>query len=1110
MKIITFLLFTGLFSVSFSQNSLSFDFAEAFHNKDHYGSMHYMKMTTDSLGNHYIAGGFHGIIDLDPSSTENLIQALDGEEKVFLAKYSLTGQLLWQKTTFLDTDSDILDIHSDQSGNVYLSGEYSDSIDLDFNGNQIIHSGGQHSKFLAKYTSNGSLIWHKSFRAQYFHFNLSNNNEVIATGTFQGNIDLGAPGNPYLLNGSAYNIFLTRFATNGNVLWAKSTAYNYPTDLNVCGIGSDANGNICISGVFTGVLDADFDSGSYPLNTSYGISSYYVGIYFCKYTANGSITWAKMSTGLDWVDLQQFRVNQSGEMLIMGKFGGTRDFSVTSGQNTITASSTDNVFVVKYDNMCNLVYVNKMTSSAYNVPFWDVVLSDNGHCYMLSRKSHTIYTANDTLNHFSPAFDNKSDLSRLEFDSIGNVEHEYFFEIGLNPANQNSSYGYAVSFGSDGNLVVLGEAGNLVDMDQTSSTLYSPKTNTYFLTSFLNTGEINWCSFIGTNGDITSSGERTTGIVFDGQGGSFVTGHYRQQVDLDLTTNVLYSDSGSATGSAYLSYYDQWNELMWSHSFSGNNVTAAIPLEPVLDSDENVLVTISYIGNLVFTTPLNNYTDTLADQGIKHGLFKFDNNGGLIWAKKIFTEVTGSVSVTDVELNTNNEIFMTGVFSDTIFFNLQGVESMLVSNGSSEDIFVARVDANGELIWIRSLGSVSVERSFQILPDGTNNFYLSGSFSGTVNMNLNGGVNNYTSINPQATFFARYSNTGNIGYVKILNTTYTPNINEFKKDNTGNLILAGSFKGVLDCDPSSATYNLTSNSYNSFIAKYTSSGQLTWAKSFETYSVNEIKSFIIDSVNNILVGGQYLGDIQFSANPDIHRTSVEESRDIFLVYLNETGQINNVFSFGTLSPENLTCITYKDDLIGVTGEVAPISMDLDPSGNIHSVRSYNDIDGFIAKYQLCSTPQVSILWDFVTMTASVSGVDYQWVNGSTNEAIPGADQQYFTPTEGGSYYVVISTPDGCTSSSQTIDIVNLGLEEVQKGQITLYPNPTSSIIAIKTENPSDSYKSSIYSLSGTLILTQNLNGNSTYNLDVSAWPQGVYLIRLDSENESQVFKIVKN
>ncbi|WP_294675656.1 T9SS type A sorting domain-containing protein [uncultured Fluviicola sp.] len=1110
IKSLTILFFSFICSVNFAQNSLSFDFGAVFRNKESYGDMHYVQMTVDSLGNHYIAGRFHGTLDIDPSPNEQLIQSLDGKEKVFFVKYSPNGQLLWEKTTVLNTDSDIMDIHADQNGNVYLSGQVPDSIDLGFNGSQIIHSGGQYSKFLAKYTSNGVLIWYKSFETQSFHFNLNNDNEVIATGIYQNSIDLGGFGNPYLLNGSSNNIFLAKFAAGGNVLWAKSTPSGNSNDLNVSGIGSDINGNMCISGVFRGVLDADFNSGTYLLNTSYGINSYYIGIYFCKYDTNGSMVWARMSTGLDWVDLQQLRVNQSGEILIMGKFGGTRDFSVTLGQNTITASSTDNVFVVKYDDTCQLTYVNKLTSSAFNVPFWDVTLSENGHCYLLSRKSHTIYTASDTLSHSGTAFDDKSDLSRLEFDAIGNVAQEHFFEISPGPANQDLSYGYAVSLSPDGNLVVLGEAGKFVDMDQTNNTLHPPKTNTYFLASFLNTGAINWCSFIGSNSLMNASNESTTGVVFDEQGGSFVTGVYRQQVDLDLTSNLAYSDSGSLVSSAYVCHYDAANELVWAQSFAGNNVLATINIPPLTDSDNNVLVSVMYSGGLAFTTPTNTFADTLTDLSSRYGLFKFDDSGGLIWAKRIFTETYGGVTLTDVAFNENDEIFVTGTFTDTVFFDVQGVNTMLVSNDGSEDIFVARLNASGDIIWLRAIGGNGVDRSFQILPNGISNFYLSGAFSGTANLNLNGGVSNYTSLHAQATFFASYSNTGIPGYVKTLNSTYYLNISEFQKDHAGNLILAGSFKGTLDCDPSSSVFNLTTNNLHSFVGKYSATGQFNWAKLFDNYSVNEIHSCIVDSSGNILVGGYFSGNIQFSVNPNIHRNAIGGTGNNFLVYFDPNGEVHNVFSFGPLSTQYITHIAYRNGLVGITGSVHEISVDFDPSSEVQLLRSSNYSDGYLLKYQLCIAPQASILWDFFTMTASVSGTGYQWVNAETNEDIPGATQQSFTPTEDGSYYVVVSTADGCSTSSQILEIINLGVEEIQKGQITLYPNPTSSLITIKIENPSESYRVSVCSLSGAPVLTQTLNGNTAYDLDASDWSQGVYLIRLDSENDSQVFKIMKN
>jgi hypothetical protein len=229
-----------------------------------------------------------------------------------------------------------------------------------------------------------------------------------------------------------------------------------------------------------------------------------------------------------------------------------------------------------------------------------------------------------------------------------------------------------------------------------------------------------------------------------------------------------------------------------------------------------------------------------------------------------------------------------------------------------------------------------------------------------------------------------------------------------------------------------------------------------------------------------------------------------------LAYITKNGQFEQGFTFNSWGDASMEHITYSDGLIGIAGSIHIYDVDFDPSAAINKYRGSQSTDGFVAKYQFCTSPSVSILWNFITMTASVSGVEYQWIDAATNEAIPGATQQSFTPTEDGSYYVAISTADGCSASSQTLDIVNLGLEEVKKGQIILYPNPTSSLITIKTENSSENYYVSVYSLSGAPILTRNLNGNATYDLDASEWSQGVYLIRLDSENDSQVFKIIKN
>jgi hypothetical protein len=1112
IKSLTILFFSFICAVNFAQNSLDFEFAGVYHNKYSYGMMDYnARMTTDSLGNHYIISNYNGSHDLDPSANEELIETLTSEGDIFLAKYTANGQLDWSKTIQPTPGTYVSDIHLDGLGNIYISGTYADSVRLDFGSSQVFHSPGYNKCFLAKYTNNGTLAWFKLLNTSGdLKFNLDPNNELIATCTYQYTLNIGSLNNPQVITGGVNNIVLMKIGSNGNVIWYKSSAA--PSNLMIGGIGSDGDGNSYTAGVFTGSLDTDLDAGTHVLSTNAWTQE--VGTYLCKYDLNGNHIWGELITGSGGLMIFSFEVNKSGEFALSGQFGGEHDFDVSSGQKELEASGTASRFLVKYDASCSIIYANKIASSiSSSAVFKKVILTDEGSCYALGSKQYTIYTENDTVSNIGPSYNWLSDLVRLKFDSVGEVVQHYLFETTqqANNYNEGFSYGFDISLGQDGNPVVLGEVAGEVDLDQTADSLYPPISSSYFLASFFNNGEINWCSFIGKNP--RNSQETTIGLVFDEHNGYFVTGEYRTEVDLDFSQNIQYSEVQRKSISSYLCHYNENNELVWAQSFAGNNALAGVLFEPVLDSAGNVIIALQYTGPLAITTPLNNFQDTIPNHETRKALLKFNPNGGLIWAKKIFTEGYDEVRFSDLEVNVNNEIFITGYFNDTLDFNLLGTDTSVVSNGY-QDLFVTRLNANGDIIWFRSFGGSNEDQGFQLLPDGATNFYLSGVFSGSVNFSLNGGTNMYTSPNSRTTFFAKYSNSGNLGYVKMLAGNYPPRINDLKKDQLGNLIFVGNLSGTVDVDPSTSIHNLTSlgswNSLNAFVTKYSGSGQFLWGKLFTSpYSGSTAKTCIVDSTDNILVGGEYYGEMRFSDSPGSYRES-SGLNDLYLAYITKNGQFEQGFTFNSWGDASMEHITYSDGLIGIAGSIHIYDVDFDPSAAINKYRGSQSTDGFVAKYQFCTSPSVSILWNFITMTASVSGVEYQWIDAATNEAIPGATQQSFTPTEDGSYYVAISTADGCSASSQTLDIVNLGLEEVKKGQIILYPNPTSSLITIKTENSSENYYVSVYSLSGAPILTRNLNGNATYDLDASEWSQGVYLIRLDSENDSQVFKIIKN
>ncbi|MEQ3661192.1 MAG: T9SS type A sorting domain-containing protein, partial [Flavobacterium sp.] len=84
----------------------------------------------------------------------------------------------------------------------------------------------------------------------------------------------------------------------------------------------------------------------------------------------------------------------------------------------------------------------------------------------------------------------------------------------------------------------------------------------------------------------------------------------------------------------------------------------------------------------------------------------------------------------------------------------------------------------------------------------------------------------------------------------------------------------------------------------------------------------------------------------------------------------------------------------------------------------------------------------------------------------------------------------------------------LANESFELNNISVYPNPSNGLVTISygTFEPT---QIQVYDISGKLILTkENLNVSET-NLDLSSASQGIYFIKVSSENQSVVKRLIK-
>lgn len=130
----------------------------------------------------------------------------------------------------------------------------------------------------------------------------------------------------------------------------------------------------------------------------------------------------------------------------------------------------------------------------------------------------------------------------------------------------------------------------------------------------------------------------------------------------------------------------------------------------------------------------------------------------------------------------------------------------------------------------------------------------------------------------------------------------------------------------------------------------------------------------------------------------------------------------------------------------------------------------------------------------------------QTVIGNINSGAVSADN--FTHSVG-EIYVIPTDPDQNNSGTmgmlyQTVLQV-LGVSELEKETVKIYPNPTSDFVYVKLNSKSKIEGAEIYDLSGKLVLTTKLESEK---LDLRNLPHGIYMI-VFRNSDIKPIKIIK-
>ncbi len=280
----------------------------------------------------------------------------------------------------------------------------------------------------------------------------------------------------------------------------------------------------------------------------------------------------------------------------------------------------------------------------------------------------------------------------------------------------------------------------------------------------------------------------------------------------------------------------------------------------VKDSNGNVYL-IGNFGVIADFNPSPTETNLTAINSQDGDMFiaKYNSNGDFLWVKGIGG--TGYVNCSAVVIG-GNFIYIVGKYTNTIDFDPSTSNSNLTSaNGSFEAAFIAKYDLNGNHIISKSIDG-ETELKFTSISFSNNQLLVSGNFSGAVDFDPSTNALNLSSNGGTDVFIAKYSTLFIPQWAYTIGGVNNDTCFSSTVSSSGELIITGNYTNTVDFDPSSASNILinSSTANNTFIAKYSTSGVLIWAKDIQakmsgSQSSNPI--IVCDASNNLIVAGVF-------------------------------------------------------------------------------------------------------------------------------------------------------------------------------------------------------------------------------------------------------------
>lgn len=537
----------------------------------------------------------------------------------------------------------------------------------------------------------------------------------------------------------------------------------------------------------------------------------------------------------------------------------------------------------------------------------------------------------------------------------------------------------------------------------------------------------------------------------------------------------------------------------WADQFGGTGYDYATSI--AVDNLGNVYTTGEFRGTVDFDpgTGTTSLTSSGADDVF---ISKLDANGSLVWAVKIGG--TGSDIGNDIGVDAFGNVYVAGVFENTVDFDPGAGTANLSSTPATTSSFLVKLRSSGAYAWSNMITSNLGTTTNSVSIDAIGTAHLAGDFTGTADLDPSSSTATAITAGQTDVYIVEMDSGGVYQWSKWFGGNSYDHCAAIAEDPSGNLFLTGYFTSTCDFEPGSGVTNLTAASTDIFVSCLTSNGNLTWVKQMGGSGSDGGTSIVVNATGEVFSAGYFDGTADFDPGAGTVLFSASTGiSDAFVSKLTANGTYSWAAQLGGTSVDAAQAITLDvQGNVYTTGRFSGTA-DFDPSAATGSLVSAGTYDIFVSKLNSSG----AYVWAHKMGGAANDVGNSVCIDASNNVHTAGyfAGTADFDPQASSWTYTTAGLDDIFISKwSQS----GVGIVENVPSAIQAFPNPTDGLVTFTSTAILDNVTVNVFSLNGQLQLSQQHSGN-TINLDFSNLAAGAYFVEiLNGESVSRI-RVIK-